>query len=211
MGIPELDAERRTGIGSTACRRLRDEGRIPGVVYGHKKETVPVLLPGEALEGALRGGARTLNLKIDGETEQVVLKEVQHDALGEKVLHVDFARVSRDEIITLDVALRLQGIAKGVKDGGMLDQRMQEVEVQCSAGAIPERISIRVDELGLEETMRLRDVPFPEGVRPTEDPESVVVTIRPPEEEEEAPAEPVEAMQEPEVITAREKKEEEET
>ncbi|MCZ6689230.1 MAG: 50S ribosomal protein L25 [Planctomycetota bacterium] len=211
MAILQLKAEKRTQVGSAACRKLRDADRVPGVVYGHKLETVPVTLAREDLEGALRARFRTAKLQIDGAEEQVVLKEVQHDALGERLLHVDFARVSEHEVITLNVEIRLQGIAAGVKDGGVLDQQIQEVEVECPADQIPERITVVVDDLAIESSIRLGDLSFPEGVRPTQDAGQVVVTVRRPEEDaEEIPAEPEAAGKEPEVITAREKKEEEE-
>lgn len=205
----ELTATRRSQTGSAACKGLRDRGQVPAVLYGHKEETIPVTLPLEELEGALRGGARTFKLLLDGKQEQVILKEVQHDPLGEKLLHLDFARISAHEIITLAVEIRLQGVAKGVKDGGVLDQQLQEVEVRCPADEIPERITVRIDDLDLEQAIRIGDISFPEGVLPTQGAEQVVVTVRRPEEEVESAVEPTSAAQEPEVITAREKKEEE--
>ena len=211
MAILQLKAEKRTQVGSAACRKLRDAGRVPGVVYGHKLETIPVTLSREDLEGALRTRIRTAKLQIDGNEEQVVLKEVQHDAIGEEILHVDFARVSEHEVITLNVEIRLQGIATGVKDGGILDQQLQEIEVQCPADQIPERITVVIDDLAIEGSIRLSDLTFPEGVVPTQHAGQVVVTVRRPEEDaEEGAVEPEAATKEPEVITAREKKEEEE-
>ena len=212
MAVPVLKVEKRSEKGSATCRRLRREGRVPGVIYGHKEDTIPIVFPGADLVAALRTGARTLNLTIDGGSQQVVLKEVQYDPLGENIIHVDFGRISEHEVITVAVPIHLKGISKGVKDGGVLDQQIQEIEVRCPADAIPDRITVLMDDLEMEQILRIKDLEIPQGVQPTQDPEQAVLAIRKPEEEVEEPAaaEPEAEIKEPEVITAREKKEEKE-
>jgi large subunit ribosomal protein L25 len=211
MAVQALSVEKRSETGTTACRKLRTEGRIPAILYGHQQEAVNLVLAREALEGALREGSRALDLEMEGSSVRVVLKEVQYDPLGESILHVDFARISRDEVLSLAVTIHLQGMAKGVKEGGVLVQQLPEVEVQCSAEAIPDKLSVRVDAMEIGEVLRVKDLPLPEGVSTSQDPETLVAALKSgEEEEEEAPAEPGEEMKEPEVITAREKKEEEE-
>jgi large subunit ribosomal protein L25 len=208
--VQALSVEKRSETGSTACRGLRSQGRIPGILYGHQEETVPLVLSRDSLEAVLREGLRALDLDLEGRSVRVILKEVQYDPLGESILHVDFARISRDELLSLAVKIHLQGMAKGVKEGGLLVQHLPEVEIQCSADSIPEKLTVRVDSMEVGDTLRLRDIPLPEGVGTSQDPETVVAAVRSGEEEEEAPAEPGEELKEPEVITAREKKEEEE-
>src|SRR4051812_18388716 len=104
-----VEAKKRTGLGSRANKRLRLTGLLPGVVYGHKEAVVPVSLPKREVVNHLARGAHVFDLNIDGKSEKVLVKEVQYDHLGDEVLHVDFARVSLDERVTVTVPLELRG------------------------------------------------------------------------------------------------------
>src|SRR3712207_8858184 len=97
----QLKAEPRSALGSRANKRLRDKGFIPGVIYGHKEAVVPVTLPKRELSNHLSRGAHVFELAIDGKSEQVLVKDVQYDHFGSEVIHVDFARVSLDERVTV--------------------------------------------------------------------------------------------------------------
>src|SRR5579871_3856733 len=110
----ELTAQLRQGRGSRQAKRLRKQGLVPGVLYGHKEETLSLALPVETFEGAVRHGVRVVDLKADGKTEKALIREVQWDCLGKEVLHVDFTRVSADERIHVVVPIELRGIAPGV-------------------------------------------------------------------------------------------------
>src|SRR6266446_9083913 len=91
----------RDKYGTSVARNLRKKGLVPAVLYGHKEKTVPLTLPGEDLEKALRHGIHVVDLKVDGNTEKALVREVQWDHLGKSVLHVDFARVSEDERVVV--------------------------------------------------------------------------------------------------------------
>src|ERR1700754_5182122 len=104
-----ISAEPRSALGSRANKRLRDTGKVPGVVYGHKEAVVPVTLPKKELVNHLNRGTHVFDLGLSGKTEKVLVKEVQYDHLGVEVLHVDFARVSADERVEVTVPLELKG------------------------------------------------------------------------------------------------------
>src|SRR6478672_10600710 len=112
----KIDVKQRSELGSRANKRLRDQGLVPGVVYGHKEAVVPVTLPKKELVGHLNHGAHVFDLAFDGRSEKVLVKEVQYDHLGIEVIHVDFARVSLDEKVEVTVAVELKGEPKGEKD-----------------------------------------------------------------------------------------------
>jgi large subunit ribosomal protein L25 len=206
-----LDTQPRTNQGTRAARKLRKEGRIPAVIYGHKEATVAVTLAGEDLERAIRQGTRVVDLKAGGKLEKTLIREVQWDHLGKEVLHVDFTRVSADERIRVNVPVELRGIAPGVTGGtGVLDQPIHSLAIECLAISIPESIRVAVNELQLGMAIHVRDLVLPPGVTAMSDPDAIVVHVTAKQVEPEAPAAPpVEATAEPEIIGRKVAEEEE--
>jgi len=196
-----LDAQKREGSGTRAAERLRKQGRIPAVVYGHKEATVSLSVGRDELLSALRHGTRVVDLKTDGSAETALIREVQWDHLGKDVLHVDFTRVAADERIHVTVPVELRGIAPGVTAGGVLDQPLHAVEVECLAVSIPESIRVNVGELQMDGSIHVRELHLPEGVVALTDPDAVVVHVAPKQAEPEAAAAaPAAGVAEPEVI-----------
>jgi large subunit ribosomal protein L25 len=193
----QVTIETRTALGSRANKRLRDAGKLPGVIYGHKEAVVPVTLPKKEVVGHLNHGQHLFDLALDGKNEKVLIKEVQYDHLGVEVIHVDFARVSLDEKVTLTVSIELKGEPKG--DGeGVLQQIMNEVEVECLVTDIPDVIRVSVGDMKLDDVIHVKDLKLPPGVKVLADEDQIVVQLK--EIVEEA-AEPVEGdTAEPEVI-----------
>ncbi len=188
----------RSELGSRANKRLRDAGFIPGVIYGHKEAVVPVTLPKKEVVNHLNHGAHVFDLAIDGRSEKVLVKEVQYDHLGLEVLHVDFARVSLDERVEVTVPLELKGTPKGEADGGVLQQTVQELEIECLVTEIPDAIRHNVSEMALNDVLHIKDLKLPAGAKALQDEELIVATVK--EIVEEAPAEAPEGSAEPEVI-----------
>jgi large subunit ribosomal protein L25 len=196
--------------GSAEVRRLRRKGLVPAVIYGHKEETVAISLPQVELMNAIRHGVRVIDLRTQNKEEKALIKEVQWDHLGKELLHVDFARVSLDERITVSVPLELRGTAPGVNAGGLLDQPIHTLSVECLAISIPESIRVSIGELQIGGILHVRDLTMPPGVKVMTDPDAIVVQVKEPlAEVEAAPAAEVPEQAEPEVI-GRPKAEEEE-
>jgi large subunit ribosomal protein L25 len=196
---PSVSVQQRTSLGSRANKRLRDSGFIPGVIYGHKEAVVPVTLPKKEVVGHLSHGAHLFDLAIDGKSEKVLVKEVQYDHLGMEVLHVDFARVSLDEKVEVTVPLELKGEPKGEAEGGVLQQIISELEVECVVTEIPDKIVHNVSEMALNDVVHIKDLKLPPGVRVLQDEDLIVATVKEIAEEEAAPAAEGETA-EPEVI-----------
>lgn len=195
-----LNVELREAIGKRRNKRMRNnDGKIPAILYGHNKENVMLSVPAAELNAAVRHGNRVVTL--DGAVkEQALIKEIQWNTWGAAIYHVDFARVSADEKVNVILPLKLFGECPGVFAGGVLTQNLHEIHVECPAISIPENIVVRTEGLELGGHLTVKDIVFPEFVRPLIDLEEIVVHCQLPKEEAaEAPAEGAEGA-EPEVI-----------
>jgi large subunit ribosomal protein L25 len=195
----QLKAEPRSALGSRANKRLRDSGFIPGVVYGHKEAVVPVTLPKKELSTHLSRGAHVFDLSLGGKAEKVLVKDVQYDHLGIEVLHVDFARVSLDERVEVTVPLELKGTPKGEEEGGVLQQIVAELEIECVVTDIPDRVIHNVSEMAIDDVLHIKDLKLPPGAKALQDEDLIVAMVKVIEEEAGAPAAEGETA-EPEVI-----------
>jgi large subunit ribosomal protein L25 len=147
---------------------------------------------------------------VDGKTEKALIREIQWDHLGIDVLHVDFTRVAADERVVVPVSIELRGIAPGVTAGGLLDQPLHSLEVECLAVSMPDSIRVNVNELQVGGVIHVRDLVLPAGVKAMAEPDAVVVQVK----AAEAVAEPAAAAEapeqaEPEVIGRQKTAEEE--
>ncbi len=196
----QLVTQPREATGSQAARRLRRQGLVPAVVYGHGEGTVAISLPAEETQDAIRHGAHVLDLKTGNDVQKALIKEVQWDHLGKEILHVDFARIAADERIRVTVPLEVRGIAPGVTAHGILDQPLHGLEVECLATAIPGSIRVNIGELQIGQAIHVRDLNLPPDVTPLDDPDAIVIHVLAPAAEPEAAAAPVAEAAEPEVI-----------
>ncbi|MEM6560437.1 MAG: 50S ribosomal protein L25 [Planctomycetota bacterium] len=175
-----LEAEKRDKLGTRECRRIRKAGKIPAVVYGHGEGNTSLALPTKLTTESIAKGAHLFNLDIAGSTESVLLKDIQFDPFGVDILHLDFARISLDEVVTVLVPLHYVGDAKGEKEGGVVAQEHTEVEVECRADSIPDEIKADISGLGLSDNLQVSDLTLPAGVTSTMDPDTVLVHVAPP-------------------------------
>jgi large subunit ribosomal protein L25 len=174
----QLAAQPRTTLGSRANKRLRDSGFLPGVIYGHKEAVVPVTLPKKELSAHLSRGAHVFDVSLDGRSEKVLVKDVQYDHLGIELLHVDFARVSVDERVEVTVPLQLKGEPKGEAEGGVLQQIISDLEIECLVTEIPDAIVHNVANMAVDDVLHIRDLTLPAGVKATQDPDGIVATVK---------------------------------
>lgn len=209
-----LKLEKRDKMTTGQMRQLRDTGKVPAIVYGKDLDgNVMASVDAVDMRKILRAHEQIVELTgIETvEKKQALLKEVQEDSLTNILLHVDFNVFHAGEEITLQIPINTKGEPVGVKDEeGVLTQEIHELEVMCKPANVPKEILVDVSELHINDSISLKDIQLPEGVRTETDPEETVVTVRPPKEEEAEPAEGEELEEgaaEPEVIS--EKKEDE--
>ncbi len=205
----KLKVTKREARGTKACRRLRAEGLIPAVIYGHGEDPVAVQMPAEEFERALRHHSRMFDLRLGRKKESVLLRDMQHDSLGDEIIHADFVRVAMDEAIEIEVPITLKGKPK--VEHAVLQQTLASLEVECLPADIPQEILAPVGHLEMSQSISVADLETPDEVTVLTDPETVVATLTPATIEEEPPEEAaaaVEAMEEPEVIGREEELEE---
>jgi large subunit ribosomal protein L25 len=198
-----VDAERREPGGKNANRRLRVAGRIPAVMYGSKKASVPLAVDPAAIGRILHSesGHNTIfKLKVDGDQANVMVKDYQLDPVSGHLIHTDILEIALDQLLQVTVNVEVVGVAEGVKlDGGIMDLVTRAIEVECLPADIPDSIKVDVSHLKINDYTRVKDIPPDPKVKILTDPEVVVVTIVPPLKEEVPVEAPVEAA-EPEVI-----------
>ncbi|MBM7569337.1 50S ribosomal protein L25 [Paenibacillus sacheonensis] len=203
MAIPFQAEERKTGTQGD-LRKMRLRGSVPGVVYGSKLSTpLSVAVNEKELTALLRSHPHALlELDIPGAGKQpVMLTEVQREPLSRNVLHVDFHQVNMNQEIKTMVRIEMVGDSSGVREGGILQAMLHELEIHCLPNRIPEAIEVDVTGLGIGENLLVADLKLPEGVTTRVEPDHVVVTILLPQkdltaEEAEEAAEDAEAAAE---------------
>ena len=201
MEIATLEATKRQELGTRAVRRLRRTGLLPAVLYGRRRDTVPLSVARKEMERVLAAGTRMITLDIGGVQELALLKDIRYDSFGDELLHVDLARVAMDEKVTVRVPVVLHGLPKGVVSGGTLDHVVQDIEVICFPQDIPDRIRVEVAHLDVGQMVYVRDLPAPAGVEFDLEPETPVAVVHAPvAAKEEVPAEAAAEAAEPEVI-----------
>jgi len=213
MDIAQLKAEARQTRGSAEARRLRKDGKLPAIVYGHGRQPENLAVSMRDLKNLIEHKTHVLELLVAGGKQQVLIKEVQFDHLGLKPIHVDFARVSLTERVKVSVTLDYRGTPAGVAEGGVFDPTAVDIEIECVVTEIPESIRVNVAELKIGDFLHVKDVVLPEGVKAVTPGESIVCSVRAKAEEEEMVAAPAEGEQgpaEPEIIGRKEKAAEEE-
>ncbi len=204
-----MKATKRTQQGTHAARRLRKEGKVPGVMYGHGEGTQAVSLEKHDVEFALQHGERLLEVDVEGQIQNALIKEVQYDTFGKEILHIDLTRVDLDERVELTVEIHLVGEPIGAKDGGVLQQVESELEIECAVRFIPDEIRHVVTDMKLNDRLYMKDLKLPEGATLLSDGTMLVASVSELAEEE-AAAEGEETA-EPEVIGAKPAEDEETT
>ncbi|GAC1475446.1 MAG: 50S ribosomal protein L25 [Isosphaeraceae bacterium] len=208
--VEARDPQKNKGTGTRVARRLRKQGRIPAIVYGHKQPPVSISLTRESVWEMIRKSTHLAELSVNGGTETVLVRDVQWDHLGKEILHLDFARVSADESIETEVRLEIRGTPPGVNEGGVLEVLVHDLRVTCRANAIPEAIRVDVGGLHLNEAIHVKDLTLPEGVTLDADPELLLIHVAlRVEEPEAAPVEAAEGATQPEVIKPERKEKDE--
>lgn len=180
-----LPVESGRPIGSRPSGRLRAAGKIPGVVYGHGIDPLPVSVDQRALRAALTTDAglnALLNLQVDGASHLTLARELQRHPVRHNVIHVDFQIVRRDEVMSVDVPINLVGDAVQVHRGdGVIDQQVFSLTVQATPALIPNSIDIDISGLTIGDAVRVADLSLPTGVETEVDPEVAIVIAQPPQ------------------------------
>lgn len=220
-----LKAELREELGKEAVKKLRRQGFIPAIVYKgsnclnikvsskdffdviHTKAGENVIVNLQ-IEGhhPTKGKGHTSSKKM---SKTAIIKEIQHHPVKEQTLHVDFNEISLTEVLAVKVPIAVKGEAQGIKEGGVLEHVLWEIEIECLPTQIPEDIPVDVSPLNIGDSILVKDLQIPEGIKVLSDPEATVISLAAPRVEEAEEAKPEEELVEPEVIMEKKPKEEE--
>lgn len=209
----KLDVQLRDKIGSRKVKPIRRIDAVPAIIYGGKIPPLPVQVDRRSYEKIMRlhrGESTLFHLGVkDGDKKvaeySVIVKEEQHDPVSDKLIHVDFQRISLKEKIEVKVPVATVGEAIGVKrDGGSLDHTLWELDIICFPSNIPAKLEVDVSSLGIGDVIHVKDLKLPEGVTTKHDPEAIVVSVVKSMKEDSEVAESEEDV-EPEVIKKKEK------
>ena len=208
----KLKAEPRPAVGRSAVRKLKARGFIPAVIYGGNDKPQPLQVSARdinAMMSQASGENVLVELEIGGDAQSrtALVQEIQHSPVGGEIRHVDFHAVSMDQMIQAEVPLEPVGTPVGVKTfGGLLEQALRSLAIECLPGDLPDRITVDVSPLNIGDSVHVRDIQLPQGVTPKVQLELTAFSVLAPAVEEEPVAAEAEAAAGPEVIT--EKKEE---
>ena len=180
-----FEATPREAFGSRAARRYRKQGFLPANLYGHGEANVVVNLDAKEFSRFLNDGHRMLTIRVGGKDERSVVREVQYDSFGSRILHIDCQRVSAHEKIEVGVPIETVGIAKGTASGGVLEQPLKDLLVRGSADSIPEHIEVNVESLEIGHEIRVRDLRLPGGCEAVQPADALVFHVLAPRGEEE--------------------------
>ena len=205
--VQKLATHPRAALGGRASAKLRKTGQIPAVIYGHNEPVAHVSVNAEEFDRAVRVlHARTFTLDVNGKADTVLIKDVQYDYLGRTMIHVDFERKSLTERVTVSVPVELRNSPKAT-GGGVIDQPLHVLRVECPLGNIPDVVRIDISDLTLGNPVSVRDLPKAEGITYLDAPDAVVVQLKLQAAEPEAVTDTTGA--EPVVLTAKKPKDDE--
>lgn len=197
---PRLETQPREKTGTRYAKRLREQGRLPVVIYGHGHDPVHASVGTRELNDVIEHHAHIVEVAVDGAVTPCLLKDVQYDYLDRHPVHADLAIVNLQEVVEVAVGLELTSEAVGLKtSGAMLDQQLTELTVRCKASNIPDAIHHDVSELDVDQQLSVADLTLPAGVEAVDDAGTLVAQIVIQKALEEVAPEETDAA-EPEVI-----------
>ena len=205
----KIEAQKRTGKGSRAAARLRQEGLVPTNLYGHGQESTPLTVSQDVVRPLVYSGHKLVEIHCDGKVETALVREVQWDAFSKTITHVDFMRIDVNERVHTVVPVQLRGTAPGVLLGGILEQPVHSLHIEASAADVPDSIVIKIDQHQLGQSIHVRDLSdLPEGVTIKGAADQVIVHVVSPRAEEAKAVDANAAPTQPEVVGKKKKDEE---
>lgn len=173
----ELKGTKREGLGKKATKAVRNSDSVPCVLYGGAESVNFQVTNGDLRKLIYTPEIYVVSLDIDGKCVKAILKEIQFHPVTDKVLHVDFLEIFDEKPIVIEVPVKLEGLAEGVKLGGKLSQDMRKIRVKGLYANVPEKLTVRVDDLGIGKTIQIGALSF-ENLTILNNPINVVASVK---------------------------------
>jgi large subunit ribosomal protein L25 len=178
MATVNLDAEPRDTAGKGSARKLRSQGQIPAVIYGHGRNPLPLTLNARDLDKLLEhivAESTVIEVKVGDETSKTLIREIQRHPFKRQILHVDFQALVAGEKVVVNIPIVLTGIPEGVRlGGGVLDHTLRELEIKVDPAHIPNHVEVDVTSLMVGDSLHVSDIKVPDGVEVLDDMEASV-------------------------------------
>ena len=171
-----LKAEAREHTGSKTVRKIRKQGRIPAIMYGHKEKPVAISLDEHNFVEGLHHGHRLIDVQIGKKKEKTIVKELQYDYLGKNIIHADLMRVAVGEKVKVTVPIELKGTAIGTHEGGIIEEHTDHLDIECEATNIPETIVVSVKDVHVGDALHAGEIELPDGIILVSSPDILLVT-----------------------------------
>ncbi|MDR2660025.1 MAG: 50S ribosomal protein L25 [Spirochaetaceae bacterium] len=193
-----FSARTRTDFGSAKSARLRKQGRVPGVIYG-KGETIHIDLDHRELAGGLRtiSESTIVKVSVDGASHDAFVKAAQRNIQDGNIIHVDFYEIEMGKLLRARVSVHITGNPIGVRDGGILETPLHDIEVECLPKDLPERVLVDISNLGVNQSIHVRDLALGGGVKLISGEDQVIALVKFAKAEAAPTAESVEAEASP--------------
>tara|TARA_Y100000994_G_C15630657_1_gene417002 strand:+ start:439 stop:1122 length:684 start_codon:yes stop_codon:yes gene_type:complete len=182
-----LEVTKRDSVSKNAIKQMRKDGKVPGIYYSHdSKNSIPFYIERQVLRQAYKSGARIFSINVGNKKRTVIFKSVDYHPVTDQVLHIDLYGVKMDQAVTISVELKLTGSAKGVVEGGILVQGLNELEIDCLPMDIPEFLEADISNLNLGDSLRVANLQLDEkfDIKSSED--QIIASVTHPMKEEKA-------------------------
>ena len=185
-----LEVHKRDLVTKGGLKSMRKENKIPGVYYSHdSKESIPFYIMKSEINKAIKATSQIFNIKVGSKERNVLFKSVQYHPISEEIMHIDLYGIKMDQKVAVNISINFIGTPKGVTvDGGILVQGMNEIEIECLPGDIPETLEVNIEELGINESLRVGDLKLDEKLSVKTDEDQVLASITQAMKEEELEA-----------------------
>ncbi|MDH4035481.1 MAG: 50S ribosomal protein L25, partial [candidate division Zixibacteria bacterium] len=195
-----ISASRRESLGKGPARQSRMAGNIPAVVYGPEVEPIPVAVEERSFRATMKATgslSSIINLDVDGKTNKVVLREIQRDPITSRILHMDFHAISMTKPLNISIPIQFEGSPRGVKtDGGIMQITMRDLDISCLPSDIPDKLVVDVEDLGIGDSIHVRDVDLDKVQILSPEQRTIVVIAAPTVVKVDEPAEAEEGLEE---------------
>ena len=171
-------------------KNLRQNGEIPGVYYSNdSKESIPFMVNQKVLREALKSNAQVYKINVGNKLRDVIIKSMQYHPMTEEIVHIDLYGVDMDTKVTVKVPIIIIGQAIGIKEGGVLNQNMTELDIECLPSDIPQNIEVDISDLGLGDALRLENITVSETLALVGESDALIASIVAPSKQEEVESE----------------------
>ena len=184
-----LNVDKRELTNKGGRKQALRDGKIPGIYYSHdSKESIPFYMSKSELSTAQKADTQIFNISVGGKKRNVLFKSIQYHPVTDEIMHIDLYGIKMDQLVSVNVAINISGTAKGIVEGGILVQNLNEIELECLPANIPQVIDVDISSLEIGDSLRCQDITLEENLNMKTPGEQIVISVTQPAQESEPQA-----------------------